>query len=305
GSLADSRAEFAEPPLNMFRLRRYSLTLGKEEILRKITEAKEKNEWIVVYGHVGEDWESWDNGRKPDVVAGEIIDHALSEGLDFVHTDEAIRHHGNLLEIDRLNNIDKFGVPHGVNMSTVFVPPMDEFTADVLIDDYKRGITLQRIREAASEGLPDGSGLVITYKTGTNDAWSRQIYYKINSTLTLQRRPGVGAWTSWELVSDYSAPMNSYTANSKPSDYFKGTTINRVQSAQASGMPGGSAGVLTIVKPSNSSWAKQTYRLYKQGIEYIRTEIEGDEWGEWSSYGDVNVLTQVGEYPPNAPITAF
>src|SRR5699024_712480 len=128
GSLADSRAEFAEPPLNMFRLRRYSLTLGKEEILRKITEAKEKNEWIVVYGHVGEDWESWDNGRKPDVVAGEIIDHALSEGLDFVHTDEAIRHHGNLLEIDRLNNIDKFGVPHGVNMSTVFVPPMDEFT---------------------------------------------------------------------------------------------------------------------------------------------------------------------------------
>src|SRR5699024_11173701 len=95
-----------EPPINSYKITRYnSMNKPIEDVKAKLDEAYDKNGWIIIISHVDES--SYDEDKSI-----ELIDYAISKGFEFVTTEKGIGYHGNLLELDAVNTIDKNGNIH-------------------------------------------------------------------------------------------------------------------------------------------------------------------------------------------------
>src|SRR5699024_9708234 len=113
-----------EPPLNSYKIPRYNpMNKTIEDIKKKLDEAYDQKTWIVIISHVDES--SYDEEKSI-----ELIDYAISKGFEFVTTSKGIGYHGNLLELDADNTIDKNGNIHSDRLGVTYLSEHNEFLAN-------------------------------------------------------------------------------------------------------------------------------------------------------------------------------
>lgn len=170
------------PPLDTYRIRRVFDTYGVEKAKNEIDKAKENNGLVIWGTHCWYDTWSETNTR-------EIIEYALSNGLEVVTLSKALQEFGNLIEIPNDDVPILVGADGKGNIrQTVILDKFDEHTIENSLEDFSyRYITVTPItyQESQKEGYPvHQGGLLITYRVADSPYANYQVFepIQVNST---------------------------------------------------------------------------------------------------------------------------
>src|SRR5699024_2530000 len=187
-----------EPPINSYKITRYNpMNKPIEDVKAKLDEAYDKNGWIIIISHVDES--SYDEDKSI-----ELIDYAISKGFEFVTTEKGIGYHGNLLELDAENTIDKNGNIHSNKIGKTRVTKDNEKLAEALPNEFDTGITMTKIDLSSSNntnGLPlELYGTLVTHKSSDLTNWTHQTFYAGFRQLVARRHSVSGnKWSDWNV----------------------------------------------------------------------------------------------------------
>lgn len=280
-------ADNTEPPINMYKIPRFGIP-GKstEQIKNAIDTAYDKNEWIILFGHIdGENWYT-------KSFVEEIVDYATNKGMEWVTTIKGVEYHGNLMDLDKNNNIDKFGKPHSQFLGVTNLPNFDEFINSTPQSNYRTGITISGVRYGNRLGLPNNRpGVVITVKPDNSEQkWTKQYFYEYDGEITGERYAvSETEWSEWKITNIGFYGLDKFTAESKPSEFPLGLSINGVRSASAVNSPYSMPGVIETLKPHGSEygWARQTFKAHSDNFIASRFgNASEDSWGRWEVVGE-------------------
>jgi len=269
-----------KPPINSYLITRYNpMNKPIEDVKAKLDEAYDKSAWIIIISHV-------DEGSYDEEKSIELIDYAISKGFEFVTTAKGIGYHGNLLELDAGNTIDKHGNIHSNKLGKTIVTKDNEYLVDNIPSDFETGITLTKIDVSSSsntDGFPlDLYGTLITNKSSDLNNWTHQTFYAGFRGLVARRHAVAGdSWSEWNV--DYMADgYGELPDDSKPKDYPIGVTTTTITNPNATDTPFNYGGVIKTTKTDDSYiWTYQEFFDVTNNEKYTRRADSLEEWREW------------------------
>src|SRR5690625_4344647 len=173
GPTSDNSGPAQVPPIDMYYIRRTTVERGFDIIKKQIDAARDNNGLVVVVSHVdnsgSNDW--WD-----EAYARQVIEYALSQGLEFVTSKKALAAHGNIAQFGKTKISpdgeifsDEIGKVKYVDNLVELNTPIDWFDTDT--------ITISRVSAKDGEGFPDNSGGILeTHRYAASEHYSYQVF---------------------------------------------------------------------------------------------------------------------------------
>jgi len=283
--IGTANATYGRPalPSNMdnYYIWRITLTEGFNHVKNHIDNVKNNGMgWVELGTHI------YDDSVYSESYYRQIIEYALSQGFEFVRTDEGIKRMGNIAQYED-THIGADGKVYGV---TVREKEKDTVTRDTTLADFDRGITITKITGAMRDKgwVPDGAqGILITYKLDSSDGVSYQEFKK-NNMVDKYIRTGLsdGNFSPWtKLTTVHMMPDDSLVGTETIDDFESGISIVTITgvTTDRSWLPNNSGGMLITYKGSRDAYSYQEFKKNNDGDKYIRSVV-GSGWGVWKKY---------------------
>src|SRR5699024_44326 len=238
-----------------------------------------------------------------------LIDYAISKGFEFVTTAKGIGYHGNLLELDAGNTIDKHGNIHSNKLGKTIVTKDNEYLADNIPSNFETRITLTKIDQnpmSNTDGFPlNLYGTLVTVKSSDLNNWTHQTYYAGYRNLTAYRHSVSGNdWSDW-YVNYMPEGQGVMPDSSPPKDYPIGVTTTTITSPNATDTPFNRGGIIRTTKTHDHYiWAYQEFLDVTNNELYTRRADSLDAWRDWEKVrqsfnkkeNEINGNTSVDEF---------
>lgn len=282
-----SSGYITNPPVISTAIRRSDFEVTKVDLptqKSRLDEALQNNSLIVVNTHSG--YSTFD---KSDF--RELLEYAISIGLDIVTTSEAMNHFGNLVELSSLPTDEDYGVidangnTHGRLGVTHFIADATNIRPSSPRDfaKFNRGVTVANFSSslASQYGWPS-AGTLFTHNYSSTFAFQR--FVPFNSTDELQRYWNGSGWGEFKRISggDYARNIDrtGITNNTPITAFESGITVLHYASGLASeyNLPG--AGVLITVNQTGVGYGYQRFIKY-QSYEELHRYSTATGWSEW------------------------
>lgn len=273
--------EIVVAPFDNYDMRRSHGQGTVERIKGQIDKAVENNAWVIFTTHIDQgDWYTEQNMR-------EIIEYALSKGVEFVTTEQGYAAHGNIAQLTATDGISAEGEPFGTKLGSVSIDHSTDINGDTPISYFKKdAITHSRIG-ANRGGFPNNiSGFLETHRYDV-DTW---VYQKF--TTTRDKIIYIRAWDrdneEWEKWINSTPPIylgaNAVKVTDVPTDshLFNRITLVNINSQGNADFPEQSSGTLTTYALSEPEFARQEYRIYRSIKTYERWWLSSTlGWSNW------------------------
>src|SRR5699024_10214970 len=255
-------------------------------VKKQIDVASDENCLVILVGHIDdsgshENWFTHEYGKQ-------IIEYALSKGLEFTTLQKAMNEHGNLAQFG--NTIispdgdifsDDIGKVKYVDNAVELKTPIDWFDTDT--------ITISRIRGDDGEGFPDDSGGILeTHRYAASEHYSYQVFTSSRGKRISMRRwdpnkGNVGGWDEWYFinVSRYLG-INKMTPSTSPYGKSRQRLITHtsINNKGNEGFPENKSGLLINYAFQSGGFCFQEYHVYEENKTYKRQFIN-NEWDDW------------------------
>lgn len=282
GPTEDNSGPAQVPPINQYYVRRVSIERGFDIVKKQIDVASDENGLVILVGHIDdsgshENWFTHEYGKQ-------IIEYALSKGLEFTTLQKAMNEHGNLAQFGNTKISpdgdvfsDELGKVKFIGATVDNDTPIDFFDVDK--------ISIARIPSANSEGFPDDSGGILrTERHAESEHYSCQTFTSSRQKKVSMRFWNFDEWSPWEYinVSRYLG-INAMTPTSSPYSSSRQrlityTTINNVGNQ---GFPENKSGLLINYAFQSGGFCFQEYHIYEENKTYKRHWINND-WDNWT-----------------------
>ena len=280
-------------PLNQFKIPRIQCDAPAtfEEIKAQIDDVINGNTLGVLTTHVDQ-YGGLDLNKME-----QVIQYCLSNGLEFVTTNEAINEFGNLLQVGS-NSIGHDGSIHGKELGVYRNGHLD-YAPNAPITDFPKG-TVTRIKVTtplASQynlqrdtRLSSFYGFIEVHRDLTDDQFSIQKFTDLRNERSFSRPWDVEneAWGKW-VDSDSILYYKKDTNNNPPSFYDDlKVTVEKVTGDDSDDYGlGGPSGLIYTPKDIESAFTSQImvpsrFAVAKNGLK-IRYAESDSEWGSWYS----------------------
>ena len=297
-------------PVKSQDLFRMSLRYTDIQYLKEAVDTAIANDgWVILYGHGNEfDGVDWTGNIGTLVLdrTREVIDYAISKGVEILNHDEAWEKKGNPIDIG-LYDYDGYSEENIVISSNgdLIVNNKDHeqigkaivyagITADTKLTEFKKFTathTQFNQTQASTSGFPEQrAGSLITHRELSDD-YGYQEYRLVNYDRIYTRRWVDSKWNSWKLSHGEVGSRianTGITSETQPSAFPDFTiTHTKVTSAQAStsGFPEQRAGTLVTHKMiSDTGYPYQEYHILGVNRVYRRPQSIASppyNWGSW------------------------
>ena len=282
-----SAGYITNPPVMSTAVRRSDFEVTKVDLptqKSRLNEALQSNSLIVVNTHSGYTTFDKDDFR-------ELLEYAISIGLDIVTTSEAMNHFGNLFELSSIPNdanygvIDANGNTHGKLGVTYFIEDATNIKVDTPRDflKFKRGVTVANFGSslASQYGWPS-AGTLFTHNYSPTFAFQR--FVPFDSPAEFQRYWNGSGWGEFKQISGESYVRNGVrtgVTNETPiTDFKQGVTITHYTRSLATeyNLPG--SGVLITVNQVGVGYGYQRF-INIQSYEELHRYSTSTGWSEW------------------------
>lgn len=289
-----TRKSVLETPLNQFIIPRVSADSTSEkmeELKGYIDEASEKNTLLCLITHVDQ------FGGLDLELFGELVDYALSKGLEFIKTSEAINEFGNLMQLNENTTISHDGKIHSNDVG-VYKEGHFFYENNADIDLFERGTTTRtnvRIADYRDYGIKRSYfkdapyGYIHTYRDSKEDVYSHQKFEDVISGSVLRRNWDLKGqeWGDWKFINGFSH-INEIPSNPKFSDFEvnKVTTLKvRAIDSLYYDLGDSEAGSVKTYRFNEDEYTHQIFTPISNKYIKIRyAETSSGLWGNWITW---------------------
>lgn len=270
-----------EYPFNQFAISRVRCDAPSEleDIKKMIDKAVAENKWIIVYTHIDQ------YGGLDIAKMRGVIEHALSQGLEFVSVEEGINEYGNLAQLKDLTISadgqvfsDKLGVvQYNSNLGD------NNLSRDNFLENK---FEVKRIRgvDAPDYKLP-GAGILITFKN-SESAYDFQKFIQTNGQAVddLMRYTDrtTGQWSDWQYNHSYVRKDDELNPNSPLTSFpVNKVSLIKVISTEAGnyGLPG--AGMVEVYRDQEDGYSFQRFNPHNSTKNGVYTRKYDNGWAAW------------------------
>src|SRR5699024_5473764 len=241
-----------KPPFDNYYIPRNVIHFDKDitHLKALIDQAAEEDRWVILYTHV-------DQGVYSESKMRELIEYALSKGLEFVTSDEGMKHNGNIAQLqipkytdfapDNIDDID-INTSEGETLSDELGRSVVDFEDTVVNDTHinhfkDKAVTYTRVNASNRFGFPEElPGILTTYNirfAETYWAWQEYKPHKSQSKYIRRFDMDNDEWVDWEIINGYRIDTSTIINNNTPVTYFPANTVTEsiIRSSQSSGFP--------------------------------------------------------------------
>ena len=282
--------EIVLAPFDNYDMRRSNGQAGVERVKSQIDKAIENNAWVIFTTHVDQgDWYS-------DEYMREIIEYALSNGIEFVSTAEGYASHGNIAQLTKDDGISADGVPFGNVLGRTTIDYNLDITPDTPLSFFKPN-TVSRYRIIINSGFPNNdSGFLDVFRYTDNPLWSYQVFTSTRSKKIYFRTWDVeeGKWSDFETHSaNIYLGTNAIDFNDRPDDpkLFNRTVFSNINHQGNELFPEGKSGTLYHYGMQEVGFARQEYRVYRENKTYERWwNSSTNTWSDFKPISKTHML---------------
>lgn len=275
---------YVKNPFNQYKIGRLSIENDTSDIKDVLTEAAKKNKWVVIMCHIDQYEVTTDKVE-------EVIQHALDEGLEFVHTDKGLDHFGNVLQADTVS----IGADRQLYRSLVAGKDDHDYEPNAPITDFPEDTFTNlkvRTNEKEEYGLDD-YGHIMVYHDYEGGTFSYQIFTATQNEnnsngYQLIRYWDDDKWTDWRplmgVATDkerynypdnndlYDFPINRFT-------HFKVTADHKDKYGVDD------KGMVLTYRDGNDAYSHQIFRpnqkYYTLYRYWMNSDNDDDRWSPW------------------------
>ena len=316
---ADSaRGSLARTGFNQFRIERVSADYDHDGVKRMMEMAAEEGAWIILMTHVDQH-DIWADVELAKERARDLVQYALSLGLEPVTTSEGLRHHGNLAQFD--NNsiiIDANGkINSGTHEWTKYTAASNMF--EPTLENYPMGLHRSTVRYADLElyDLPSThAGVIYTHRdVSENNSYQILITQSRNSNILKRHWIDVeNDWSSWNSIGLMQKERsNQFSPNAPIGSYPVGELmIQKVTTSDSANYNihrdlklGSLAGTIYTYRDAEEIYSHQILVGATQDIIIKRGWNSGSgQWGSWNHVGETS-RAETSVIPLNAPLSSY
>lgn len=300
------------PPIATFGISRAPLADSTNNTLAiykaKVDEAVAGNGWLVWMSH--SQYASFDATQQGYI--RDLIDYAVSLGVEIVNVNDALDYIGNVVEVGRVKTTEFFypgdeyvvvdcdGKSYARSYSQQLLIEDTAITPSTIASYFaKNSVTRSSCSGTRATGLPgDKSGSLVTFR-GISDDFAYQVYSPYDSNATYRRRWVVAssAWSAWEKITTTPTELAAatkylvQTANYKPeSAAITEFADGKITTFAVNGANpyNGKAGVVTVLRLQGNGWHRQELREWNSNRVYSRYVVDGT--GAWSAWEKISAV---------------
>jgi len=304
------------PPINNYTLPRRPIVHPLQDIKDTIDETVDKNGWLILLGHI-------DGENEGEQKYRDIIEYALSKGVEFVTLQQGMEAHGNIAQFGGSHHYPKTSISsdgeiHSDEIGKVVFDYSTEINNNTPLEYFKpRATTKSIVRAPQMDGFPTGlnsnSGMLTTHRGSPNeDFWSYQTFLSTNVKRLFMRwwdyQKDVPGWTDWVDFSPYQhLGVNGVLIDDKATSkkLARKISISTINNDYSDDFPENEAGHLVTNAIILDGFAYQEYTLYRSERSYRRYWIPSSEsWGNWDIAQKIT-LSKLNEFDGETPINDF
>lgn len=281
-----------QSPIDQFRMPRFGIDSKTfDDVKVVIDEAFEKDTWIVLMSHVDQ------YGGLDMSILRQIIEYALSKGMEFITVKEGVDRFGNLAQFGT-ETIDRKGDVFGKILGRLKMAGLDYTPNAPMISFDVSRMTILKVRsmDADSYNLHTNTGYTGLYGNihvyrDTENAFSYQKFISTNPNKKVELlrawNSSNSSWSDWVDTSggSYYAGLTEFATNAPVTAYPKGkVTRLKIREADSASFGVSGYGEIRIYRDTEDVYSFREYVNVKNN-SHLRSvwNSASSVWGAWES----------------------